>query len=706
MKLYFVFCIIFIYPLTLAEDGYDLWLRYQCIGDSALLTQYRTALTGIVVQGSSPTYTVIADELHKGLKGLLGRNVPVADDLTGNGTLIASTPADSSLIASLNLSEELSTVGSEGFRIKNAVVNNKSCIVIAANRPIGVLYGSYHFLRLLQTHQAISNLDIRQSPKIPLRLLNHWDNLDGTVERGYSGNSLWKWNDLPGTLDLRYVDYARACASIGINGMIPNNVNASSNILTTAYIQKLAALSETFRPYGIKVFLTAKFSAPKEIGGLATADPLDSSVIHWWDSKVKEIYRSIPDFGGFLIKADSEGQPGPQDYGRSHAEGANMLAKALLPYGGLVMWRAFVYGSEHQDPDRVKQAYEQFVPLDGQFNENVFLQVKNGPLDFQPREPVNPLFGAMPKTRLSIELQITQEYLGHSTYLNYLAPMWKEILDSDSYTQRLDTTVSGVTDGSAHTHPVSAIAGVANTGSDRNWCGHHFAQANWYAFGRLAWNTTLDSRSIAEEWTRMTFTNEPSAVDTIVAMMMGSWEASVDVMTPLGLNTLCNAGSGESGHYTPAPASRAKFHKADSSGLGYDRTSDTGSNAVGQYAKPLRTTFNQLGTCPEKYLLWFHHVSWNHTMSSGRSLWDELCYRYTKGVCYVRDLNEQWVSLQSKIDPDRFAHVRSRLADHLQQATLWRDTCTAYFQGFSGQPISELEPAPLKDHKRDRVGHK
>ncbi|MCE5186757.1 MAG: hypothetical protein LLF76_11600 [Planctomycetaceae bacterium] len=671
-------------PAVFAADGYDLWLRYPKIDDTARLEQYRGAIKAIVVEGQGDTYTIIKRELQRGLTGLLDQKLALATQVREPGTVIIGTAQDSRLIAQLKLTDAPGKLGPDGFIIRTCVVDDKACIVIAANRPVGALYGSFRFLQLLQAHRDISQIDICAGPKHDLRMLNHWDNLNGGGERGYAGYSLWKWQDLPQRLDGRYTDYARACASIGINGMVPNNVNADAKSLSTEYLRKLAALADLWRPYGIKVFLAAKWSAPKELGTLSTADPLDVGVIAWWKSKTEEIYGLIPDFGGFLVKANSEGQPGPYDYGRTHAQGANMLAELVRPHGGTVIWRAFVYGKDKPDADRIKQAYQEFVPLDGLFKDNVFVQVKNGPLDFQPREPINPLFGAMPKTRLNMELQITQEYLGHSVYLCYLAPMWKEVLDSPLYLGELDKKPGS--DGYQ-----SIIAGVANVGTDRNWCGHHFAQANWFAFGRLAWDPSLDSQAIAQEWARLTFTNDAHAIATISEIMMRSWQANVNFMTPLGLNTLCNAGSGDEGHYSPSPATRQKFHHADKTGLGYDRTSATGSNAVGQYPEPLRTQFDDLDTCPEKYLLWFHHVDWDHRMKSGRTLWDELCWSYAKGVQEVRQFNTLWQTLEGKIDAQRYRHVQDRLKEQLEQAVLWQRTCVDYFQGFSGREIQEFD---------------
>jgi alpha-glucuronidase len=557
--------------------------------------------------------------------------------------------------------------------------------VIAGNSGPAVLAGTFHFLRLLQTQQDINTLNISTCPRIRHRLLGHWDNLDGSIERGYAGRSLWNWDELPEISGTRYHDYARACASLGLNGTVLNNVNARAKSLSAEYLQKTAALADLFRPYGLRVYLSPLFSAPIQLGGLATNDPRNPAVAEWWTRKVDEIYRLIPDFGGFEVKANSEGQPGPQDYGANHDDGANMLAAILEPYGGMVLWRAFVYDAT-TDADRAKCAYKEFVPLDGTFRPNVFVQVKNGPIDFQPREPFHPLFGAMEKTPLALELQITQEYLGQSTHLVYLAGMWKEILDSDTFAREPGSTVAGIVDGSVHGHDISSIVGVANTGSDRNWCGHHFAQANWYAYGRLAWDYNLSAEAIANEWARMTWSNDPLVVDAIKAMMLGSWEACINYMTPLGLHHLMQEGH----HYGPDPGFNAApradwnnvyYHRADAEGVGFDRSS-SGSNAVSQYRNPLREQFNDMATCPEELLLWFHHVPWDQRLRSGQTLWQELQQRYDAGVAFVKEMDRIWRGLQDKIDPQRHKHVSERLQQQLENARLWREVCVGYFGRF------------------------
>lgn len=668
------------------EDGYELWLRYRGVDDPIRLSQYRQAIQNIVILGESETIEIIRRETTRALPALLGQPIPI---------LLPETTPDSLLIGSIEAlkrsgisipSAEYDELGDEGFRIHTQYESDLARILITANTETALLTGTFHFLRLIQTQQDIHELNIVSQPRIRHRILSHWDNLDGSIERGYAGKSLWNWNELPDRIDPRYHDYARACASIGINGTCLNNVNAQAESLTTEYLVKTAALADIFRPYGLQVYLSPVFSAPIQIGGLTTADPRDPQVAAWWQQKVDEIFALIPDFGGFQVKANSEGQPGPQDYGANHNDGANMLARILEPHGSIVLWRAFVYGTD-VDADRAKCAYKEFVPLDGQFESNVVLQVKNGPIDFQPREPFNPVFGAVMKTSVALEVQITQEYLGQSIHLVYLAGMWKEVLDSETYAKETGSSVAQIVDGSAWGHQKSVIVGVANSGSDRNWCGHHFSPANWYAFGRLAWDHHLSAEAIADEWIRATWSNDTKMVHTIKTMMITSWPDCVNYMTPLGLHHLMVEGH----HYGPDPGfnsapredwNNTYFHQADFEGLGYDR-SKTGSNAVSQYKYPLDDTFDYIENCPEKYLLWFHHVPWDYRLQSGRTLWTELQFRFGKGVAAVEEMLAIWESMQTKVDAQRFDHVLACLYQQLENARLWRDTCIDYFGYFA-----------------------
>lgn len=679
-----------------SENGYDLWLRYTKLKNESRLAEYKKQITAYRIVGNSPTLSIASDEMNRGLNGLLGTSL-VNLPTEAKGNYIICGRLESNEIKQYLQNSSSLNLGTEGYTLQTISKGKQKITLIAANEDIGVLYGIFHFLRLLQTEQPIHQLSIVEIPKVKLRVLNHWDNLDRTVERGYAGFSLWNWHKLPNYIDQRYIDYARANASIGINGTVLTNVNANALILTDDYLKKVEALANAFRPYGIKVYLTARFSAPIELGDLSTADPLDPKVQAWWNDKAKSIYKRIPDFGGFLVKANSEGQPGPQNYGRSHKDGANMLATAVEPYNGVVIWRAFVYDNNVPD-DRAKQAYTEFKPLDGTFKKNVLIQVKNGAIDFQPREPFHPLFGAMPNTPLMMEFQITQEYLGFSTHLVYLSTLFKECLEAGTKINGQNTSVASIIDGTTDQHALSGMAGVANIGTDINWCGHPFAQSNWYAFGRLAWNHTLTSTTIADEWIRMTFSNENNVIETLKEVMMASREITVNYMTPLGLHHIM----GWSHHHGPSPWIKDKhradwtsvyYHKADSNGIGFNRTI-TGSNAIGQYSKAIAEKFSSVEECPEEFLLWFHHVSWDHRVKSGRTLWDELCHRYYDGVDSVLWMQKNWLSLKGKIDEERFTEVASLLDLQYEEASIWRDACVLYFQTFSKRPIPATLPQP------------
>lgn len=686
-----LFCLLLISHFTLADDGYRLWLKYDLIKDEPKREAYARSAQFIAVNGTSPVLTSAAQELQSGLQGLLGKSIPIitnAGNRTGGIVLtVITTPA-----------ADAQKGRNDGYQLASKKTGN---LTISSKTDAGVLYGVFALLRQVQTGQSIDNLAVTSNPKIQYRMLNHWDNTNGTIERGYAGESLWKWYELPATVDPRYRDYARANASLGINGTVVNNVNASARFLTEEYIEKVAALAKVFRPYGIRVYLSIYFPAPKTIGGLKTADPLDPEVRKWWADKTNEIYKAIPDFGGFLVKANSEGEPGPQDYGRTHADGANMLAEALKPYDGIVLWRAFVYKADPK-ADRFKAAHEEFTPLDGTFDKKVIVQVKNGPIDFQPREPFSPLFGNMPKTPLAMEFQITQEYLGFATHWVYEAPLFKECLDTDTYVKDKGaaSTVANVIDGSLHQYAMTAIAGVANTGSDRNWTGNPMAQANWYAYGRLAWDHTLSSETIADEWVKMTLTSEPKAVKTITDLMMRSRDIYVSYNTPLGLSRPW-AGV----HFAPEPWQEKSprpdwtaiyYHRADSIGLGFDRTA-TGSNALAQYRPEVQKIWQNPDTCPLPYLLWFHHVPWTKKLTTGRTLWDELCTHFYTGADSVGWMQQQWALVKPAVDPQLFADVTGRLATQHKEAIWWRDSWVLYLQTYSKRPI----PAPFR--KPDRT---
>jgi alpha-glucuronidase len=677
----FAFALLSLATAARAETGYDLWLRYTPI-EAPTRAQYR--VNALVMPDSSPTLDVARDELNRGLAGLLGAAPVGADHMTDEALLVGTSAAPA--IAALRL--PLKPLGVEGYLIRKLSIGGHPATVIAANSDIGVLYGVFAYLRRIQTRQPI--IDVASAPKTQLRVLNHWDNLDGSVERGYAGQSIFNWHVLPGYVGPRILDYARANASIGINGMVPNNVNARAASLSPEYMEKTRALADALRPYGIRVYLSVRWSAPIEISHLKTADPLDPAVKAWWTDKIAEIYKSIPDFGGFLVKANSEGEPGPQDYHRTHADGANMIADLLKPHGGVVMWRAFVYANDPKI-DRANTAVNEFTPLDGKFHDNVVLQVKNGPLDFQPREPFSPLFAAMPKTSLMMEFQITKEYLGQQTHLAYLGPLYEETLKSDTYEHGPGSTVARIIDGSLDRHAISGIAGVANIGNDADWTGSIFNQANWYVFGRMAWDPDISAREVATEWTRQTFTAYPAFVTPVVDMMMSSREAVVNYMTPLGLEMIMAHGH----HMGPGPWDvigpredwkAPYYHRADATGLGFDRTV-TGSNNAGQYKGAAKAAFEDITKTPEDYLLYFHHVPWDYKTRSGRTLWNELIARYQRGVAEVAEMQKTWAAQKPYVDSERFDKTVAFLAIQHREAIWWRDACLAYFVQFSRRPF-------------------
>ena len=626
------------------EDGSQLWLRYDTVNSPAKVTGVQCLAT---------------DELKACWKGL-----------------------------PIELKRQRG-MGHDNYSIN--ATNGR--IQLTASTDIGLLYGAYHMLRLQQSGVDYTYYNnIKESPAYELRILNHWDNPDGTVERGFAGKSIF-WTDKELNTSL-IKQYGRANASIGINGTVLNNVNAKPATLSTQQLERARQIADILRPYGVRVYLSVNFASPIRLGNLPTADPLNADVVKWWKEKVDEIYKMIPDFGGFLVKANSEGEPGPCDYGRSHAEGANMLAKVLKKHNGIVMWRAFVYNP--QSSDRANQAYEEFMPLDGKFLDNVIIQIKNGPIDFQPREPYSPLFTAMQKTPMMVEFQITQEYLGAANHLVFLTPMWKEFF------------------GFVKPSSLKAIAGVANIGDDVNWCGHHFAQSNWYAFGRLAWNPNLTSKQIAEEWLAQTFslptTTEKSPLSTLhsslVKVMLDSREACVNYMMPLGIHHIF-AGTH---HYGPEPWYNPKgiradwtppyYHKADSIGLGFDRTL-TGSANVRQYPDSLCQLYNDISTCPENLLVWFHHVPWDFRMKSGRTFWDELCHKYNDGVQQTRHFLMVWDAMQPYIDAQRFNEVQRKLRIQVRDAVWWNNACLLYFQTFSHRPIPQNVEHPI--HNLDEM---
>ncbi len=677
-----------------SENGYELWLRYSYIENDEIRSQYSDFSTNIMVAGNGISIPAITAELRLGLTKMLNQQPQISSGYEESTTLVIAVISD---LPDIFSEVALPDINDEGFIIFTRKINGTDRLVITAKTSVGLLYGTFNVLQRMQLHEDLSGIQFSDSPKIKLRMLNHWDNLDRTVERGYAGASIWNWQKLPGYIDQRYIDYARANASIGINGTALTNVNANALILTDHYLEKVKALADVFRPYGIKVYLTARFSAPVELGDLETADPLNPDVAKWWKNKADEIYTEIPDFGGFLVKANSEGQPGPQNYGRNHVDGANMLAAAVEPHGGVVIWRAFVY-SPDEGADRASQASKEFVPYDGKFADNVLIQVKNGPIDFQPREPFHPMFGAMPETPLMMEFQITQEYLGFSTHLVYLPKLFEEVLQSKTYRPKNTSTVAGIIDGTEENHKLTGMAGVANIGSDINWTGHIFGQANWYGFGKLAWDPNYSVEEIAKEWMGMTFTTEPDFIDKFLPELLNSREMPVSYMTPLGLHHIMDAGH----HYGPGPwisnMSRPDwtsvyYHKADKEGIGFDRTASTGSGAINDYAPPLAEILSDPEKIPEEYLLWFHHVPWTHKLSNGRTLWDNLGIKYQQGVNEVEQMLETWRSLESYVDNERYNEVLMHLEIQFEEAKWWKNACMSYFQEFSGLPFpSEMTP--------------
>jgi len=694
----------------MAEDGYEMWLRYQPITDKATLKAYQSSLREVMVAGDSETANAIRKELTLGLSGLLAReikaiNLEKSQTTVAKNSLLVGTPATSTAIANLNLGERLSALGDEGFIIEQTQINKRRTLVVVANTDVGALYGSFHLLRLLQTQSSIDTLSVASKPKLDYRVINHWDNLNRLVERGYAGLSLWDWGSLPHYKSKRYEDYARINASLGINGAVINNVNADPRILSEQFLEKVAALADVFRPYGIKVYVSIYWNAPRAFGVVDSGDPLDPRVQAWWNERANIIYKHIPDFGGFLIKANSEGEPGPQDYNRTHADGANMMARALKPHNGVVFWRAFVYSPDIGD--RFRGAYDEFVPLDGQFDENVIVQIKNGPIDFQPREPYSPLFTGLKKTNMMMEFQVTQEYFGFHTHLAYQGPLFEEALKTDTLMNGQGSTLGKVLDGTLTPMTRTGMAGVVNPGTDRNWTGHPFVQSSWYSFGRMAWDWELGADEIAEEWLRQTYTNNSAFVDPVKTIMMFSREAGVNYRDPLGLTHLFSQGD----HYGPAPWTEDAprfdwtalyYHRASADGLGFDRTK-TGSNAVAQYPEALAKIYGDLELVPEDMLLWFHHVPWDHKMKSGRTLWVELVHKYSEGVDQVREMRRVWDEQEGNIDQERFLEVKALLAVQEFEAIRWRDSCLLYFQTYSKRPIPADYEQPkhtLEEYKK------
>jgi len=668
------------------ESGNEVWLRYAPVEDPVTLREYQSLTRRVFIFGDSEILTSALGELNYGIKGMTGTEPATSGKLRAGNIIIGKTTDIPGNILRIP-EDQLSKLTQEGYLI----IRKGKRIVITGKSDAGLLYGVFRLLRLLQMGESLADLNILENPTTKLRLLNHWDNPGKlpagipSVERGYAGESIFKWDELP-HLNRRYTDYARMLASVGINGTVINNVNTAKNglegwkLLTPEYLPKLKALASEFRKYGVKLYISVNFFSPVMISGINDADPANSRARKWWSDKVAEIYSEIPDFGGFLVKADSEGEPGPMKYGRSHADGANMIASALEPFGGLLIWRAFVYGNKELSPDRAAQAYQIFKPLDGNFAGNAIVQIKNGPIDFQVREPVSPLFGAMPLTNQIIELQITQEYTGHDKHVCYLVPQWKEILDFDTYAEGPGSTVAKIVDGSLFGYKYSGIAGVSNIGDEANWTGHLLAQANFYGFGRLAWNPALETEKITDEWIRLTFGNGEKVYSVVKEILLTSLKTYEDYTSPLGVGLMCNGGNtGHQGHFTPAPSSRVNYHKADKSGVGYDRTMVTGSGFTGQFFEPVRSMYESLEKCPDELLLFFHHVPYTHKLKSGKTVIKHIYDTHNEGVEQVRGYYENWKNLDGLMDEDRYQDVLNRLKDQIKYAEQWRDSINSYF---------------------------
>jgi alpha-glucuronidase len=672
--------------------SYKEWLMYDAVEDHGRLKEYQHYGNQLSVAGEGVMLESAVRELQTGIKGMLGKSLKVTNEFS-TGIVLGTVDALSKQGVSLDL-QASGQLSDEGFFI----TSNKKQLVVCAKTNRGVLYGAFHLLRLMQLEQSIAGLKVHENPAIKLRLLNHWDN-PGTVpagrssvERGYAGDSIFKWDNLQAH-EQRYIDYARMLASTGINGSVINNVNTAKQklegwkLLTPEYLPKLAYLSEVFSRYGIKLYISVNFFSPKLVGGLEDANPSSAQVQQWWNDKATEIYTAIPDFGGYLVKADSEGEPGPMAYGLTHADGANLLARSVQPHGGIVMWRAFVYGHKKANPDRAAQPHDLFTPLDGQFDDNAIVQIKNGPHDFQVREPVSTLFSAMPKTNQMLEVQITQEYTGHERHVCYLVPQWKEILDFDTQAKGKGTEVKKVISGEAFQYQHSGIAGVSNIGDDMNWTGHLLAQANFYGYGRLAWNPELSSEVIAEEWAHQAFGANKKVLKVVGDILNTSWRAYEDYTMPLGIGFMSNGvKDNDKSHFHPDPRKRVKYHKADKHGLGYDRTKSVKgySYYAGQYHKPVYDMYKNVETCPEDLLLFFHHLPYTHKLKSGATIIQHIYNTHYQGVEQVENYLKAWNSLEGLIDDQRFEHVAEKISNQIGYAEEWRDVMNAYFYKLSG----------------------
>jgi alpha-glucuronidase len=688
MRYLFIFLGVLALPaLVAAEDGYDAWLRYASV-DAAARKRYDALPATVVAVGDSAVIKTAEAELIRGVRGMLGRTLRAGTSLPNEGAIILGTFA--SLKPLLPAADLPAHVAGDGFLLKTLTLNGFPCLLIAAPSDRGVLYGAFALLSKIACHASIAGLNELQEPYAPLRWVNQWDNLNGTIERGYAGGSIFFENGSVRADLKRAADYARLLASIGINGCTINNVNADPQILESDYLSQLARVAEAFRPWGVSLSIAVDLSSPKAVGKLDTFDPLDARVAEWWRSKVEEIYRQIPDFGAFVVKADSEGRLGPSSYGRTHADAANVLARALKPHGGVVFYRAFVY-NHHLDwrnpkNDRAKAAYDNFQPLDGKFDDNAIVQIKNGPIDFQVREPASPLFAGLLRTNEALELQITQEYTGQQRHLCFLPPMWKEVLDFDLHADGENTPLKDLAAGRAFHRPKGAFVGVANVGMDPNWLGHPLAMANLYGFGRLAWNPDLSARDIAEEWTRLTFGNHPTVVRTITAMLLASGGIYESYTGPLGAGTLTDIlGS----HYGPGIESSERngwgqWHRADREGIGMDRSVATGTGFVAQYPAPLAKLYESAPTTPDELILFFHHVPYTFVLHSRKTVIQHIYDSHYEGAERAEDLARQWSLLKGRVDEERYKAVRARLDYQAGHAIVWRDAVCNWFFRISG----------------------
>ena len=665
-------------PAHTDDDGSNLWLKYHTVRGTTLLADYRSKITQIIAQDTSPLGISARDELIHGLSHLLAQKIPNATAVTQHGTIVIGSSATSTIIASLGWEAELNALGDEGFIIRSAVTSGKNVIVIASKTQRGALYGTFNFLRLLQSHSSLARLNISDKPVNRLRQIQDWTNWDGSIERGYGGTSILQVSQLPDKVNPRIKLHARALAALGINGITLNNVNAQTDWIKAANLPKVRAIANVYRDYGVKVYLAVRFDSPAAIGGLPTADPLDANVINWWTKKVAEIYEAIPDFGGFLIKADSEGQHGPSEYGRTHAQGANMLAGVLKPHAGIVMWRAFVY-DPNIDADRANRSYKFYKPQDGRFAGNVFLQVKNGPLDFQHREPNHPLIGGMSNTKTGLELQITQEYTGQATHLVWLVPQWKSYLDFDTKATTLNAKVKDVIAGTTFGYDNSLFAGVSNMGDSPNWTGQTMAQANQYGFGRLSWNPSLSADAIADEWIRITYGVDPLVIAGIKSILTGSW-STYEKYSMVGSTGEVRS---PANHFDPDMVANQTNSMADASGVGFDRTR-AGSGYVNQYSAAVADMYNNLATTPPEFLLWFHHVPYTYNVFPEKTVIQWIYDTHFEGEAEVQGMIDKWVSLKGKMSRLCFYDVLNNLNAQKAQASIWRRYINHYFWDLSG----------------------